>query len=298
VLSTVEDLLNWGNSLTSGGGLAPSLWLQRLEMVPSPLRDFAIFYGPGLSIKDGKVGHNGTVFGFESACYRYGGYIVAALTNCLQNLEDASHAGDAVTDSLMKALTGTVPNPNPSAQDLESGLAGDAYLPVPTVARIVSSRKESWADRSQDRNAGLPPMLWPQSQVHRLSAVLTEGNELVFRIRTDGVYGVVGRVSFCEFDLDGVGALFGDYAGNGPIAEGNWWIADVDAPASILRSTESLRAGQPYDACFVVRDNGAHDLDPAAGIVSVEVLIAGSRAALVLPGIVGGLLLNGSAGGI
>jgi len=65
--SRVDDLLTWGRALGTGQGLLPaSAQVQRLESFATSTLGAGEFYGEALMCKDGWIGHNGNMPGYNS----------------------------------------------------------------------------------------------------------------------------------------------------------------------------------------------------------------------------------------
>ncbi|MGM0453387.1 MAG: serine hydrolase domain-containing protein [Thermodesulfobacteriota bacterium] len=273
IVSTLGDILNWGRALTRGAVQPPGLWRKRLQLVPAPYEDCRFSYGLGLFFKGGAVGHNGTVLGYQSSCYRYRGYLVAALTNCALATTDTDHTADAITDALMTALTGT--RPRPCDQDLESGLTETLYQPSDTTANLTSSHARSWENRAPEMQYVLPDTSLPASRIHRFSAALSAGRVLVFRARWENPTAKpLARLELMTLKAGTAARAFGGYDEPGIADSGNWWVTKASDAQQILSETERLSAETVYDLYFVVQDNGGRDVDPADGLVETSVIVA------------------------
>lgn len=57
------------------------------------------------------------------------------------------------------------------------------------------------------------------------------------------------------------------------MADGNWWIAALDAPMLPLKADDALIADKMYAAFFVLKDNGPRDKDAARGGLAGQVVL-------------------------
>ncbi|MEO6828123.1 MAG: serine hydrolase domain-containing protein, partial [Microbacteriaceae bacterium] len=67
MISRVDDLLNWGRVLATGRGILPEpAQVQRLKSFATSTLGTGEFYGEALMCKDGWIGHNGNIPGYNS----------------------------------------------------------------------------------------------------------------------------------------------------------------------------------------------------------------------------------------
>ena len=71
MISTVADLKRWGKELTDGSLLTRKLQTERLKSHPFDGTQINIGYGLGVETINDIVGHNGAIFGYSTAVYRF-----------------------------------------------------------------------------------------------------------------------------------------------------------------------------------------------------------------------------------
>jgi len=272
VLSSLHDVLTWARMVTQGQGIASTKWEDRLDLTPAAQPALSLYYGLGIFFKDGAVGHNGTVLGFQSSCYRYRGYIVIALTNSALRLEKAPHVADAITNALMQELSGT--QPAPEEQDADSRLARESIQPDGTSAQMTSSHAMEWTELASQSNSTLPEHLSAGSMAHRLTAVIPQGNRAVFKTSFSGIKAKVEEVLLCHIPPNADVSGMGGYDPQGKVVPGTWWITPAGIPSTVLQADEVLSPDARYDVYWDVKDNWTSDQDPAADLLATSVILA------------------------
>jgi D-alanyl-D-alanine carboxypeptidase len=271
VLSSLHDVLTWSRMVTQGQGIASTKWEDRLDLTPAAQPALSLYYGLGIFFKDGAVGHNGTVLGFQSSCYRYRGYIVIALTNSALRLEEAPHVADAITNALMQELSGT--QPAPEEQDADSSLARESIQPDGTSAQMTSSHAIQWTELASQTNSTLPEHLSAVSMAHRLMSVIPQGNRAIFKTSFSGIEAKVEEVLLCRIPPDADVSGMGGYDPQGKAVPGTWWITPASSPDRVLQTDEVLSPQTKYDVYWDVEDNWTSDQDPAADLLATSVVL-------------------------
>ena len=272
VLSSLPDMLTWARMVTQGQGIASSKWEDRLNLTPAGPPSLSLYYGLGLFFKDGAVGHNGTVLGFQSSCYKYRGYIVIALTNSALRLEQAPHVADAITNGLMQELTST--QPAPEDQDASSSMAPESMQPDGTSAQMTSSHALEWTKLASQTNSTLPEYLTAGSMAHRLTAVIPQGDRAVFKTSFSGLKAKVADVLLCRIHPEAEATGMGGYGSQGKDDLGRWWITPAGSPSTVLQTEDVLSPEARYDVYWDVQDNWTSDQDPASDILATSVVLA------------------------
>lgn len=100
---------------------------------------------------------------------------------------------------------------------------------------------------------------------YAFTADVRDGDLAVFQMRFLGNGGPARDMTL----LDGGSGIAGTrplhYSSEAVMADGNWWIASLDAPMLPLRPDDALTMDKMYIAFFVLRDNGPRDRDAQKG---------------------------------
>ena len=100
---------------------------------------------------------------------------------------------------------------------------------------------------------------------YAFTADVRDSDLAVFQMRFLGNGGPARDMTL----LDGGSGIAGTrplhYSSEAVMADGNWWIASLDAPMLPLRPDDALTMDKMHIAFFVLRDNGPRDRDAQKG---------------------------------
>lgn len=270
MISTLDDMLKWTRITTSGRDLTARRWRQRLDVRPTPRKDCQIWYGAGIEFKDGAAGHNGTIIGYESSCYRYAGYVYVAMVNCTLTTKKMPQVADAMTDAMIEAVAGSAPEP--CSQDLHADVrVKGEYIGKP-MAVLTQSESHGWDRMVAGSGWGKVPHFSAQSAVHSLSAVLHRGKMVEFRFRCKNLTGKVGKITACGLRPHGARPVLSDELRKTDTLAPSIWLTPAGKPDTLEEDYE-LEPDKAYDVHMNVRDNGHWDIEPARRLITIVVAL-------------------------
>ncbi|MEV6979433.1 serine hydrolase domain-containing protein [Kitasatospora sp. NPDC093806] len=134
IISDQADLRKWAKVLATGSLLTPATQAERLKQQPSPVPD--VWYGLGLFVNHGWIGHNGSLPGYQSVVI----HLPSAQASLVVLLNtDVAYRGAEPSTLFAKAITEIVSPGNvydlPSAPASPSGSGPASAAPsTPSVA--------------------------------------------------------------------------------------------------------------------------------------------------------------------
>ena len=158
-------------------------------------------------------------------------------------------------------------------------IVGDrpVYGFVPGSEALADAPRASYAQPTEAVVAvvtGTSPMTPAEGQnsirektlgAYAFTADVRDGDLAVFQMRFLGNGGPARDMTL----LDGGSGIAGTrplhYSSEAVMADGNWWIASLDAPMLPLRPDDALTMDKMHIAFFVLRDNGPRDRDAQKG---------------------------------
>ncbi len=271
VVSTLGDMLKWTRVMTAGEDLTPHGWQQRLDVQPTTHKNCQIWYGLGIECKDGTIGHNGTVIGYESSCYRYAGYVYVAIANCAPTTKDVPQVADALTDSMIEAVAGSVPAPCAQTSGAGVEMVGPHNGKSPTT--LIQSESHAWDQVTGGTGWGETDHFIPLSAVHSVSGIVPQGKTAELRFRCTNLTGPVGKLVACGLRPGGAEPVMSGHYGKAGADRHSIWLTPAGEANTTLPENQELQPNTAYDVYIVVQDNGPWDVEPAEHLISIVVAL-------------------------
>ena len=155
----------------------------------------------------------------------------------------------------------------PGSETLADAPRGSYIQPTESVVALVTETSPmtpaGGRDDARDKTLG----------AHAFKADVRNGELAAFQMRFLGNGGPVRDMTLLDGGSGASGTRPLHYSPEAAMADGNWWIAALDAPMLPLKADDALTEDKMYAAFFVLKDNGPRDKDAASGRLAGQVVL-------------------------
>lgn len=155
----------------------------------------------------------------------------------------------------------------PGSKTLADAPRGSYIQPTESVVALVTETgpmtPAEGRNETRDKTLG----------AYAFKADVRNGELAAFQMRFLGNGGPVRDMTLLDGGSGASGTRPLHYSPEAAMADGNWWIAALDAPMLPLKADDALIADKMYAAFFVLKDNGPRDKDAARGGLAGQVVL-------------------------